>query len=46
MVDPFSIKECMFLVREFFFLFMLFFILYLEVNKDFTDCKQCFLPLL
>jgi len=29
--------------------FMLFFyydILYLEVNKDFTDCKQCLLPLL
>jgi len=25
-------------------LFMLFF--YLEVNKDFTDCKQCLLPLL
>jgi len=31
----------------FMFMFVCFFdILYLEVNKDFTDCKQCLLPLL
>jgi len=28
------------------FIYLFFDILYLEVNKYFTDCKQCLLPLL
>jgi len=52
MVDPFSITECMFVCesssgegRSYCVVFV-YVIFYLEVNKDFTDCKQCLLPLL
>jgi len=52
MVDPFSIKECMFVYESssgeeghLWIFACYFFILYLEVI-DFTDCKQCLLPLL